>query len=213
MKTPILVPAALLMMNLFTRDDKLPLEYYFHQFALRAYMYVYIDFFLFPSFFLNLIWLFSFAVYVCAFLFCFIFEQSPLPLQVPSFTGNKLLHSNTSEKSVCTWLYVYANMVHLNIYFNRTVDATRIWLIWDRNLCHNFKLKEWSNIQQQKQHLSMFAYSLSASIARSLTRSLAHTLPHLFAWLNRVHRISTNFRTFILQFHKMFDYKNAINFE
>lgn len=118
---------------------------------------------------------FDLAFLVCCLCMCvsflFYFRTTPLPLQVLSFTGNKLLHSNTSERSVCTWLYVYANMVHLNIYSNRTVDATRIWLIWDRNLCHNFKLKEWSNIQQQKQHLSMFAYSLSASIARSLARS------------------------------------------
>lgn len=93
---------------------------------------------------------------------------SPLRLSSDVSLGNKLLHPNTSEKSSRTiraYTY-YANMVHLNIYLIRTVDATRIWLIWDRNLSHNFKLRmvECNNSSNNNGNLRMFAPSRSPSL-------------------------------------------------
>lgn len=199
---PFLIPMGF-MMNLFTRDDKLPLECYFYQFALRACVCLYSFFLISPL----LPILFGFPPLPTHGTF-FRIHFEPLAFHLRGFSRNKLLYSNTSEKILRTiyniHAYVDANQVHLNIYLSRTVDAMRIWLIGDRNLSHNFKLRMVEH--NTNGNLWIFA-------SDCVHRMPSFPLPRFFAWLNRVHGISTNFRTHLFCNFTMFEYKNTINFE
>lgn len=137
-----------------------------------VYMCVFVYVFFYPLLFFS--W-FELAFLVCCLcvhvLFCFSFE----PSFAPSLCSQILLETNCFihihvEKSVC--IHVYANMVHLNIYLSGTVDATRIWLICDRNLRHNFKLKECSNITTTTP--GVFECLLTFALSYFIVRSLHH---------------------------------------
>lgn len=111
-------------------------------------------------------------------------------------SAKKIIHTaSVCIRHTCACMREYSWFEYIQL--SRTIDATRIWLIWECNSSHNFKLRLTEHNSHQQQTKS------SIVRFRSCARFFYSYSLHSTAWLNRVHRILMNFRIFILQFYKV----------